>query len=173
VGTFTDAPPKIWKRGGPWRACGAAAGRHGGTGGLGWAGLPGRTYHTRAQAEALLRALVVERFEEVEEDGRTAVGQPKHWHLFHVVARMPGAEPGALDVRVERGVLTLLGRTQALATGAPLHREYELTGFFRQFQLPEESDPGRIAAQLTQGVLTLRQPRAAPAAPRRIEVRTA
>jgi hypothetical protein len=96
VGTFTDAPPKIWKRGGPRRACAAAAGRHGGTGGLGRAGLPGRTHHTRAQAEALLRALVVERFEEVEEDGRTAVRQPKHWHLFHVVARMPGAEPGPL-----------------------------------------------------------------------------
>jgi HSP20 family molecular chaperone IbpA len=90
-----------------------------------------------------------------------------------VVADLPGVEPGALDVRVEQGVLTLLGRTQALATGTPVHREYELTGFFRQFQLPEEIDTGRIEAQLTQGVLTLRLPRAAPAAPRRIAVRGA
>ena len=90
-----------------------------------------------------------------------------------VVADLPGVEPGALDVRVEQGVLTLQGRTQALAAGTPLHREYELTGFFRQFQLPEEIDAGRIEAALTQGVLTLRLPRAAPAPPRRIAVRSA
>ena len=90
-----------------------------------------------------------------------------------VVADLPGVEPGALDVRVEQGVLTIQGRTQALATGTPLHREYELPGFFRQFQLPEEIDTGRIAAALTQGVLTLRLPRAAPAPPRRIDVRPA
>ena len=90
-----------------------------------------------------------------------------------VVADLPGVEPGALDVRVEQGVLTIQGRTQALATGTPLHREYELPGFFRQFQLPEEIDTGRIEAALTQGVLTLRLPRAAPAPPRRIDVRPA
>jgi HSP20 family molecular chaperone IbpA len=90
-----------------------------------------------------------------------------------VVADLPGVEPGALDVRVEHGVLTIQGRTQSLATGTPLHREYELPGFFRQFQLPEEIDTGRIAAALAQGVLTLRLPRAAPAPPRRIDVRPA
>jgi HSP20 family molecular chaperone IbpA len=90
-----------------------------------------------------------------------------------VVVDLPGVEPGALDVRVEQGVLTLLGRARALAPGTPLHREYELTGFFRQFQLPEEIDPGGIEAALTQGVLTLRLPRAAPTPPRRIEVRPA
>jgi HSP20 family molecular chaperone IbpA len=89
-----------------------------------------------------------------------------------VVADLPGVEPGALDVRVEQGVLTLQARAQTLAPGTPLHREYELTGFFRQFQLPEEIDTGRIEASLTQGVLTLRLPRAAPAQPRRIEIRT-
>lgn len=90
-----------------------------------------------------------------------------------VVADLPGVEPGTLDVRVDQGVLTLQARTQPLASGTPLHREYELTGFFRQFQLPEEIDTGRIEAELTQGVLTLRLPRAAPAPPRRIDVRTA
>jgi HSP20 family molecular chaperone IbpA len=90
-----------------------------------------------------------------------------------VVADLPGVEPGTLDVRVDQGVLTILGRTQSLAAGTPLHREYELTGFFRQFQLPEEIETGRIEAALTQGVLTLRLPRAAPAPPRRIDVRPA
>jgi HSP20 family molecular chaperone IbpA len=90
-----------------------------------------------------------------------------------VVADLPGVEPGALDVRVDHGLLTIQGRARSLAPGTPLHREYALTGFYRQFQLPEEIDAARIAADLRQGVLTLRLPRAAPAPPRRIDVRSA
>ena len=88
-----------------------------------------------------------------------------------VVADLPGVEPGTLDVRVDRGLLTIQGRATHLASADPVYREYELTGFFRQFQLPEEVDPARIAAELTHGVLTLRLPRAERAQPRRIEVR--
>jgi HSP20 family molecular chaperone IbpA len=78
-----------------------------------------------------------------------------------------------VGVEVDQGVLTIQGRARPLASGTPLHREYELTGFFRQFQLPGEIDTGRIEAALTQGVLTLRLPRAAPVPPRRVDVRTA
>ena len=88
-----------------------------------------------------------------------------------VVADLPVVEPGTLDGRVDRGLLTLQGRATHLASADPVYREYELTGFFRQFQLPEEVDPARIAAELTHGVLTLRLPRAERAQPRRIEVR--
>ena len=52
-----------------------------------WAGRPGMTCLTRAAAERLLRDLVIEHFEEEETDGSTALGEPKHWHIFHVVAR--------------------------------------------------------------------------------------
>jgi HSP20 family molecular chaperone IbpA len=91
-----------------------------------------------------------------------------------VVADLPGADPSSLDVRVERGVLTLQARagTGQTTQGQPVYREYELVGFYRQFQLPEEVDAGRIEAELKQGVLTLRLPRQAPAEPRRIQVRT-
>jgi len=89
-----------------------------------------------------------------------------------VLADLPGMEPEALDVRVDNRVLTIRGRTQHLATDTPVYREYELTGFFRQFQLPEEIDQAGIEADLKQGLLTLRLPRAAPAPSRRIEVRT-
>lgn len=88
-----------------------------------------------------------------------------------VVADLPGIEPDALDVRADRGVLTIQARAAHLATAEPVHREYQLTGFFRQFQLPEEVDLARIAAELKHGVLTLRLPRAERAQPRRIEVR--
>jgi tellurite methyltransferase len=45
------------------------------------------SFQTREEAEELLRGFDVERFTEVEEDGQTALGEAKHWHLFHVVAR--------------------------------------------------------------------------------------
>jgi HSP20 family protein len=91
-----------------------------------------------------------------------------------VVADLPGADPDTLEVRVERGILSIQARAGGAQTaaGEPIHREFELVGFFRQFQLPEEVDSERIQADLKQGVLTLRLPRAAPAQPRRIQVRT-
>lgn len=55
----------------------------------GFAGAPGITTHTRTQAEALLAGLEVELFREEEEDGTTPRGRPKHWHIFHIVARRP------------------------------------------------------------------------------------
>jgi SAM-dependent methyltransferase len=47
------------------------------------------TFHSREQVEELVRRFAVERLDEVEEDGRTAVGDPKHWHLYHLVLRKP------------------------------------------------------------------------------------
>lgn len=52
-----------------------------------WSDEDDMTFQTRAEAAALLSRLEVELFDEVEEDGSTAVGEQKHWHLFHVVAR--------------------------------------------------------------------------------------
>lgn len=51
-----------------------------------WAG-SGITVQTRAELEELLRPFEVERLDEVDEDGSTVLGTPKHWHLYHVVAR--------------------------------------------------------------------------------------
>jgi len=51
-----------------------------------WADDKGMTFHTREQVDALLTAFDVEFFNEVDEDG-SAVSGPKHWHVFHVLAR--------------------------------------------------------------------------------------
>ncbi len=51
-----------------------------------WATIPGRSHHTRIQAEVLLQAFEIEVFEEEEQDGQTALGHQKHWHIFHIVA---------------------------------------------------------------------------------------
>jgi tellurite methyltransferase len=53
----------------------------------GWVGTREMTFHTRAEAEALLDGLELERFDEAEADGETALGDPKRWHVFHVIAR--------------------------------------------------------------------------------------
>ena len=52
-----------------------------------WAN-PDATFVSRGQAEDLLDGLEVERLDEEERDGTSFVG-PKHWHLFHVIARQP------------------------------------------------------------------------------------
>jgi tellurite methyltransferase len=44
--------------------------------------------HSRAAAEQLFDGWTLEGFEEEENDGEACSG-PKHWHLFHVVARAP------------------------------------------------------------------------------------
>ena len=89
-----------------------------------------------------------------------------------VLADLPGIAPAALDVRVEQRALTITAHAQTAPSGSPVHLEYELAGYFRQFQLPEEVDSARIQAELKQGVLRLRLPRAAEEQPRRIEVRS-
>ena len=88
-----------------------------------------------------------------------------------VIADLPGVEASALDVGVERGVLSIRAGASHLVSGQALHREYELSGFYRQFQLPDEIDASRIEAELKNGVLFLRLPRTERAQPRRIEVR--
>ena len=52
-----------------------------------WMGRPGITFLERNQAMTLLDGLEIEMFEEEEADSVTPRGNPKHWHIFHIVAR--------------------------------------------------------------------------------------
>jgi trans-aconitate methyltransferase len=52
-----------------------------------WAVNPAITHHSREQVETLLRSFEVEFFTEEDHPGETALGEAKHWHLFHIVAR--------------------------------------------------------------------------------------
>jgi len=47
------------------------------------------TFVTRHEAEALLSGLDTLAFEEEDKDGTIADGSPKHWHVFHSIARRP------------------------------------------------------------------------------------
>ncbi|MES1022200.1 class I SAM-dependent methyltransferase [Gloeocapsa sp. BRSZ] len=51
-----------------------------------WAIYPNMSHHTRAQVEALLQPFTVEVLQEEKHPGTTALGEHKHWHIFHIVA---------------------------------------------------------------------------------------
>ena len=52
-----------------------------------WAGRPGTTHHDRDAVTRLLAGLETELLDEEESDAVTPRGTPKHWHIFHMVAR--------------------------------------------------------------------------------------
>ena len=54
-----------------------------------WGSPRSMSFHPREDVLALLSDFDIEHLDEVDEDGATAVGDAKHWHLFHIVARKP------------------------------------------------------------------------------------
>ena len=52
-----------------------------------WTSISNRTHHSREEVLKLLESFDVEMFREEERDDPPEVRNPKHWQLFHVVAR--------------------------------------------------------------------------------------
>jgi HSP20 family protein len=92
-----------------------------------------------------------------------------------VRAEVPGVKPGDVHIEAERGRLTLKGerKAPAEAEGSFHRRERRYGSFSRTIRLPEDVDIEKAQASYSNGVLTLRIPRAEAAKPRRIEVRAA
>ena len=88
-----------------------------------------------------------------------------------VMADLPGVGKDDLDIKVENNVLTIQGRTTHSTPGALIAREYELVGFFRQFELSDKVDQTKISAELKHGVLKLHLPKPEEAKPRKIDVK--
>ncbi len=53
-----------------------------------WAGRADMNFHDRAQIDALLSGLTVHHLVEEDRPGASPFG-PKHWHVFHLIARRP------------------------------------------------------------------------------------
>ena len=90
-------------------------------------------------------------------------------------ADMPGVSRERLNLRVEGDTLTIEGEL-SLAVPQDMqasHAEVQQSRYRRAFELSKELDPQKIAAELNQGVLRVRIPKAEHAQPRRIEVRVA
>jgi len=92
-----------------------------------------------------------------------------------IYAFAPGLNPGAIDVNLDRGVLTIAGERQpSLPNGdekTTVHANERFTGRFRRVvSLPDDVDPNAISANYSDGVLRVSIQRRAEAQPRRIEV---
>ena len=90
---------------------------------------------------------------------------------LHVVADLPGVDAKGINISVEEGVLTLEAKPAWTEPENPFFREFRMTGFFRQFQLPQEVDQEKITADLKDGVLHLLLPKTEQAQPRKIPVK--
>jgi SAM-dependent methyltransferase len=55
-----------------------------------WAVHPNTSCFSRQQVEEFLTPFEVELFTEEEHPGKTAIGEDKYWHIFHIVARKHG-----------------------------------------------------------------------------------
>jgi len=44
-------------------------------------------FHSKEEVKELLTGLEVLKLEEVDKDGKLSNGNPKHWHVFHIIAR--------------------------------------------------------------------------------------
>lgn len=86
---------------------------------------------------------------------------------------LPGHDPKSIEVKVEKGVLTLRSERKADEKVKESARRLE-RGFgvyARSFKLPETVDASNVDARYENGVLTLTLPRKEEARPRVIEVK--
>jgi HSP20 family protein len=91
---------------------------------------------------------------------------------YVIYADLPGADDKSVDVRLDRGTLTLDARLATMpdSSWTPLHAEYRFGSYHREFRISEDIDPAGVAAKMQNGVLELLLPKSAERRPRAIQV---
>lgn len=90
-----------------------------------------------------------------------------------IYAFAPGLDPAALNVQIEKGVLTVEGERAAEAAPeqAAVHIDERFRGRFRRVvTLPDDIDPNAVSAKYRDGVLHISVARKEAAQPRRIAI---
>ena len=86
-------------------------------------------------------------------------------------AEMPGVRKDGLEVTVENGQLTIIGRRNAYAgPGQAIYRESRDHDYRRVFEIDSSIDTAKVSARMEQGLLTLHLPKAEAVKPRKITV---
>ncbi len=94
-------------------------------------------------------------------------------HEFVVAFDLPGVDPDAIDLSIERNVLTIRAERRPNPVGEDVEMqvaERPLGVFSRQLFLGDTLDTEHVAASYEAGVLTVRIPVAEQAKPRHIEI---
>jgi HSP20 family protein len=85
---------------------------------------------------------------------------------------MPGVKPQDVDVRFEKGELSLYGKVPPRQAPAEyLDEEYGIGDYYRSFAIAPEIDTEKISAEYRDGILTLHLPKQERVKPKRIAVR--
>jgi HSP20 family protein len=90
-----------------------------------------------------------------------------------IILEMPGVEKKNVNIDVADGVLSVEGRIDlAKYQGLqPLYTEYNIGHYARSFRLSSKIDQNKIAAEMKDGVLSLKLPKIEEAKPRTIQVK--
>lgn len=92
-----------------------------------------------------------------------------------IQAFVPGLDPSAIDIQLDRGVLTIAGERPAARPAADgrttVHVDERFSGRFRRVvSLPDDIDPEGVGAEYRDGLLRVSVKRRSAAQPRRIQV---
>jgi HSP20 family protein len=89
-----------------------------------------------------------------------------------VSMEVPGVDKSAIDIRLEKGVLTVTANIDSskYASLRPIYSEYNVGNFARTFTVSTKIDSDAISASVADGVLTVRLPKAAEAVAKRIAI---
>lgn len=86
-------------------------------------------------------------------------------------AEMPGVSKEGLEITVENGELTIIGRRAAREIrGREVYRESRPMDYRRTFEIDTSIETSKVSAKLEQGVLTLHLPKAEAVKPRKITI---
>ena len=95
---------------------------------------------------------------------------------IEVLAFVPGVDPKALQITIDKGLLVIAGERKPESAaqrgeGETVYAQERFRGAFRRVvSLPEEADPGRVDARFRDGVLHITVSKRESSKPRQIAV---